>query len=386
MKNRQGQALIIVVIIIAVIMAVFANSLTTRLRYHTQEETEIYQREQALYLAEMGINQMIFKMNNKPATRTNGYKITGNSSGIGSYETTYYTPDGSGFGGSGYIESTGTVGDVSRKVFVSIVSSSDAFKYCLYTASSGCDGISHPSSSLHNFQYRGYTYNSTPGTLPSANLNAYKNIADSVSTFPFYIYTPATDHKEGELLFFDYPGGFWDTLILDFGNYTSINNVSIATNYPNVIILVGANKNANITWTPASKTINGVLTTLPIIVHSSSQASSSLTIAFSNAFSNVKGNTLNMKGFIFSSGNVDILYGNGKGKGKKQNRTNITGELMAESVDSTAGIAGDGTQLKIKRRRISQDYYKKPPPYFIVPNNDTTKIFKMFPGSFREEY
>jgi len=117
MKNRKGQALIVVVIIMAVVMAVFANSLTTGIRSHSLTETEVYQREQALYLAETGVNRMIFNINNG-ATYNDGDSISGTVSGIGSYESIYHTPDDSGYGGSAYIESIGTVGEFFDIIFV----------------------------------------------------------------------------------------------------------------------------------------------------------------------------------------------------------------------------------------------------------------------------
>jgi type II secretory pathway pseudopilin PulG len=189
MKNRHGQALIIVVIIIAVIMAVFANSLTTQLRYHAQEETEIYQREQALYLAEMGINQMIFNINNG-TTYNDGDTITGNFSDIGNYTATYHTPDDSGFGGSSYIESAGTVGKFTRKVFVSVQSggSTDAFKYCLFTLTGGNDGVDD--ANFYNPIWKvptEYKYNLPPGSVTPYPDPAFYNHKKASDNFDEYI-------------------------------------------------------------------------------------------------------------------------------------------------------------------------------------------------------
>jgi len=61
--KRKGQALIIVVIVFGLIVSVFAISISTAMRSQALEETEIYQREQALYLAQMGINQIIYNIN-----------------------------------------------------------------------------------------------------------------------------------------------------------------------------------------------------------------------------------------------------------------------------------------------------------------------------------
>jgi len=115
--RRKGQAFIVVVLIFALIMSVFAISISTAMRSHALEETEIYQREQALYLAQMGINQMIYNINYDGSTST----TSGNSpSGIGTYIATYITPDSSGYGGIATIKGEGTVGQFIRKIFVSL--------------------------------------------------------------------------------------------------------------------------------------------------------------------------------------------------------------------------------------------------------------------------
>ena len=117
--KRKGQALIIVVIVFGLIVSVFAISISTAMRSHALEETEIYQREQALYLAQMGINQMIYNINNG-TTYTNGQSINGTSPDIGTYKATYITPDNSGYGGIATIKGEGTVGQFTRRIFVSL--------------------------------------------------------------------------------------------------------------------------------------------------------------------------------------------------------------------------------------------------------------------------
>ncbi|MCX6083773.1 MAG: hypothetical protein NT102_02245 [Caldiserica bacterium] len=118
--RRKGQAFTVVVLIFALIMSVFATSISTAMRSHALEETEIYQREQALYVAQMGINEMIYNVNNGTAY-TNGQYITGTSpSGIGTYKATYITPDSSGYGGSATIRGEGTVEKFTRAIYVSL--------------------------------------------------------------------------------------------------------------------------------------------------------------------------------------------------------------------------------------------------------------------------
>jgi hypothetical protein len=122
--RRKGQALVVVVLILALIMSVYATSISTAIRSQALEGTEIYQREQALYIAQMGINQMIYNANNG-TTYASGQTITGTSpSGIGSYRTTYVTPDVSGYGGTATIKGEATVGQFTRVVYVSLDSPS----------------------------------------------------------------------------------------------------------------------------------------------------------------------------------------------------------------------------------------------------------------------
>ena len=342
MKKRQGQALIIVVIIIAVVMAVFANSLTTRLRYHAQEETEIYQREQALYLAEMGINKMIFKMNNNGDTSVSEPA----PSGIGNYTATYYTPDDSGFGGSGYIESTGTVGEISRKVFASVQlggGSKEAFKYCLYTAPGG---TSDGASFLWNLAYHSnYNYNKNPGLLPIPDMLAYENDADK------FIENPAgdtlyVDNRYNNKVVYVHMDSL-DTLTVDFSGVNNNNTIgmSLMTD-ANSVYVTGLNgKN----WSCDKK--KGV--NYPLIVHS---GTGKFEIADSG----------NLTGFMYTRGYfvLDSVL------------TTIYGEVMENNPGGSLSLAiiwydYDG----------NSNYFLYPPPHFII--GDVTKVF---PGSFREEY
>ena len=63
MKKRKGQTFIITVIIIAIISAVFARSIATTLSYRGLEQLISFEQEQALYLAEMGVNEITLQLN-----------------------------------------------------------------------------------------------------------------------------------------------------------------------------------------------------------------------------------------------------------------------------------------------------------------------------------
>jgi type II secretory pathway pseudopilin PulG len=348
MKNRHGQALIIVVIIIAVIMAVFANSFTTQLRYHAQEETEIYQREQALYLAEMGINQMIFNINNG-TTYNDGDTITRNFSGIGNYTATYHTPDDSGFDGSSYIESVGTVGEISRKVFASVQSGSgsrDAFKYCLYTTPGG---TSDGAFLLLNFVYPPYylSYNYAPGLLPIPNMQAYENDADIAINDPAGD-TLHVDNSYNNKVVYVHMDSL-DTLTVDFSGMKKKSIAMSLITDANSVYVTGLN---NRNWTFDKK--QGV--NYPLIVHS---GAGSFEIAEDSG---------DLTGFMYTQGYfvLDSML------------TAIYGEVME---DKPGGYLDWVEIVYYYIDNHNNTYYTTPPPHFII--GDVTKVL---PGSFREEY
>ena len=372
MKQRSGQALIIVVLIIAIVMAVFANSFTTQIRFHAREETEIYQREQALYLAEIGINQMIFNINSG-ITYNNGDAISNNVSGIGTYTTTYHTPDNSGYGGSAYIESVGTVGSFSRKIFTSIQSggsSSEAFKYCLYTSAGGPDGVA--SNKFKNYIYSTYLYNNSQSTTPYPDMSKYSThwqksyyFTGSSATYqPFYW------GDNNKVVYIKAMGTPPTTLYIDFQNEEGI-NISIATNATNVVV---QNMEGSFDWEPAEEYEGHIF---PLLTHSGTG-----TVEFDFNSLNNWDSTLTLQGFIYTAGHLYMKYSyidlgffgiiplsNGK----------INGELIEKDPQNElGGIDGQETELN-----YITDYYSTPPPYFIVPNGDVTKVS---PGSFREEY
>jgi len=61
--KRKGQTLVAVTITIAVISAIFARSITSTLARKGAEQALTFEKEQALYLAEMGVNEMLNYMN-----------------------------------------------------------------------------------------------------------------------------------------------------------------------------------------------------------------------------------------------------------------------------------------------------------------------------------
>ncbi len=374
MKKRKGQALIIVVIIIAIIIAVFANSYTTRLRYHTQEETEIYQREQALYIAGIGVNQMIFNINNG-TTYNDGDSITNNVSGIGTYATTYHTPDDSGYGGSAYIESVGTVGEISRKVFVSVQlgGSSDAFKYCLYTSTGGRDGIADDSYFNNSFYGNPFLYNKSQAVTPYPDPNYYnKNYSEKYKDLSKKGNNPKYKVESGDLgkvIYIETKDNA--TLTIDFEKISQTSfNLSIITNAKNVTIknLYPRGTSSTITWSGAknSKDNDSVY---PVITHLGTDTT---TFEFNNYYNA----TLKLNGFIYTAGdlymNYDLLGIIPVSKGE------FDGEVIEKDPQNKLG-GDDGTRTTMN---YVTDYYTNPPPHFIVPGSVT----KVLPGSFREEY
>ncbi len=383
MKKRKGQALIIVVIIIAIIMAVFANSYTTRLRYHAQEETEIYQREQALYIAGIGVNQMIFNINNGTTTYNDSDSITNNVSNIGTYATTYHTPDDSGYGGSAYIESVGTVGEISRKIFASIQAggSSDAFKYCLFTSTGGRDGIADDSY-FYNYIYDNnlYKYNAQSGTAPYpdpsfysyANGSAFEKVVTKKGKKPTYTI------QSGDLgkVIFIHTKNKNATLTVSFVNiYNKSYHLSVITDAKNVVFDKMGPADGNDTNWYGAENSNDNNSVYPILVH---LGIGTATFKFDHSYDD--NTTLYLHGFIYTVGDIKMQYDTGWWFG---NYTSSYGEFDGEVVEKNpqgnlGGDLSDGTTMN-----YVTDYYTNPPPHFISLNGDVNKVF---PGTFREEY
>jgi len=385
MRKRKGQALIIVVIIIAIIMAGFANSLTTAMRYHAREETEIYQREQALYIAEMGINQMIFNMNNGTTYSDEDNQISGDvldSEGnkIGSYTTIYHAPDNSGFGGSAYIESTGTVGKVERTVFVSIEDLSEAFKYCLFTSTGGRDRVEDDSyfdNQTYGDQDNPYKYN-TDASLPpypDPNYPAYAEKVKNKSGKNTYKITNGDLQENNNVIYIHKPNS-GDTLTIDFGNisYSDYSfNLSIITDAENVTIKnlpfnfnVFAEKSTE--WSGAKNSNDNK--TYPVITH---LGTGTLKIDYSrrSLWFPLIPLKLYVDGFVYTGGHIDMIYNTLWG----ENSGEFDGEVIEQDPQGLLG-GEDGNETHLK---YTTDYFHNPPPHFIIPTS-------VVPGSFREEY
>jgi hypothetical protein len=355
--KRKGQALIIVVIIFALIVSVFAISISTAMRSHALEETEIYQREQSLYLAQMGINQMIYNINDGETYRQ---PISDASpSGIGTYVATYYTPDTSSYDGNAYIKGEGTVGQYTRVVYASLQGSTEEFKYCLFTSTGGRDGV-NSDSNFTNSVYgvdpiaKKYAYNTSAATIPTPDMSWYTDPPNYEKYHEYSsntTYNPTTYNDTGKVVFINYTGSdSSDTLTITFTS--SPISLSLITNFPNIA--------TNIDGTWDSVSWNGL--TYPILVHQ---------IAYSNMQFNVnlKGNkTLTLNGFVYTNATFTASY-------SAHSFLTINGEMVTNSLENIAD--------KIKFNYIN-DYFNNPPPHFIYTPSGAG--VKFLPSSFREEY
>jgi type II secretory pathway pseudopilin PulG len=354
--RQKGQALIVVVIIFALIMSVFAISISTAMRSNALEETEIYQREQDLYLAQMGINKMIYNINSG-TTYTNGQYIAGTSpSGIGSYKATYITPDTSGFGGIATIKGEGTVGQFTRVIYSSLQGSGSAevFKYCLYTSTGGKDSIGDPDTSYFLNPFGpSYFYNPTGSyTIPSPDWSWYTTagnyqIKRDFSASTLYDPTSSTTNDTGKVVFINYTGNVSSaTLTISFNSSIGL---SVITNFPSITTTI------NGTWN--SVNLSGL--TYPILVHQTAYSDTQFNI-------NLKSNrTLAINGFVYTNATFAASYSG-------QSNLTINGEMVANSLGDIAD--------KIKFNYIN-DYFGKPPPHFIVSSS-----MEFLPSSYREEY
>ncbi len=381
MKKREGQALIIVVLIIAIVMAVFANSLTTQIRFHAREETEIYQREQALYLAEIGINQLIFNINSG-TTYNDGDSITGTISDIGNYKTVYHSQDDATYGGNGYIESIGTAGEITRKIFASIQvggNSSEAFKYCLYTSAGGPDGISDDSY-FYNYIYDNYLYNIQSGTVPYpdqsfysyTNSSAFEKVVTKGGSSPTY----TVKSKDLGKVIFIHTKNNNATLTVSFKKILDKSyQLSIITDAKNVVFdKMGPADGNDTNWYGAENSHDDNLV-YPILVHLGTG-----TATFKFDYSYNDDTTLYLHGFVYTNGDIKMKYDIGWWFGYY---TLSYGEFDGEVIEKNpqgdlGGDLHDGTTMN-----YVTDYYTNPPPHFISPDSDVDKVL---PGSYREEY
>jgi hypothetical protein len=354
--RKKGYILIVTTIIIALILSGLLYATSIWLRTHATESTEIAQREIALYAAQYGINEMIYNLNTG-TTYINGQSISGTTPSGYSYTATYYTGDT--FGGTAYIKGVGTAGSFKRTIYASIVgtsgstTTSDAFKYCMYTGTGGKDSLSGSDSTYFTNQKYGsnYYYNSSPGTLPIPDWNWYSNPLNYNASPPSgYTSIDLPGSYDGKVLYVPYSGSDPSaTLTITISGTFS---VSLITNYPNVVIQGSG------TWNAASYNNN----TYPVILHYPSITTGSL------KFDLTGNNSVTLSGFLYTEGNFSIVYSG-------WSNFTLNGMLMAGSLGS---IAPKNGTFKIN---YTNDYYLNPPPHFSSPSG-----YYYLPGSYREEY
>ena len=352
---RQGQAFLIVVIIVATVVSIFTISVSNSIRSSVLEGTEIYQREQALYVAEYGINQMIYNINNG-TTYTNGQSITGNTiSNVGNYKATYITPDSSGFGGSAVIKGEGTVGTYKRVIYASLQAGSDAYKYCMFTGAGGNGGLS--TGNFTNSTYgSSYFYNTNTTTIPDVNLATYANDYGYtyLSQNSNYIYTPTNNAK----VYIHYSGTNPSaTLTLNFNNSYAC---SIITDFPNVSVTYSSGT----TWSY----VGTAQQQYPLIVHKSLYSTSSTF----NIETSLGYQTFTMTGILYTNATFGVNYSWLLGDSYL-----INGMLIAGKADNLApgGLLGSFDIV------YKYDYYTYVPVGFPAVN-----VTKFLTPSFREEY
>ncbi len=368
LRSRNGQALIITVILIALVMAVLGESLTTVLRFHSLQETEISQRDQALYIAEFGVNLMLYNINSG-VVYNNGDSISGTDpSGIGSYVTTYCVPDTSGYGGSAYIKSVGSVGNIKRIIYASVEGgvTSDAFKYCLYTTTGGSDGVL-PGYFVNYIYGSNYLYNVASATLPYPNPAYYNSTYAEVSVtlygrWPVF-YVSSSDLGNVVYIHTANPNA---TLTISFDNiFDATYSLSIITDAKNVYFADMGPANGEDTNWYGAENVNDNNLVYPILVH---LGTGTVTFDFTPFYD--YDTTLYLHGFLYTEGGIDMEY-------SYYSYGEIDGEVMeGNPVGELGGPYGD-TQLS-----YVTDYYNNPPPHFIVPG----EVTDVLPGSFREEY
>jgi len=307
--KRKGQAFIIVVIIFGLIVSVFAISISTAMRSQALEETEIYQREQALYLAQMGINQMIYNINNGADYTTplnNSITITAPGVPDAEGKAIYYKDDDikTKYGGAGYIEGIGTVNKsqsqpITRRIFISLTS--EAFKYCLYTSTGGRDAVNNDSYFNNPIYGNSYLYNTIAGMIPTPDTSFYLTDSnyDGVINAGNNDYTyivPEADLEKLVLVKFTKAN---KTLTINFNNITSSNfQITIATNAKDVTI-------ENIR--PPDRTWSGAIRdgiTYPLLIH---MGTGTVDMQLTEKYLWYEYD-LTFQGFIYTGGSISITY------------------------------------------------------------------------------
>ena len=366
--RKKGYILIVTTIIIALILSGLLYATSIWLRTHATESTEIAQREIALYAAQYGINEMIYALNTNGIlngyTITPGTQIAGSTPSGYSYKVTYYNT-GDTFGGTAYIKGVGTAkslqefdnpSSVKRTIYASIVgtsgSTSEAFKYCMYTGTGGKDSLTGLDSTYFtNLKYgSNYYYNSSPGTLPVPDWGWYSNNCNA-SPPPGNTSINLPGGYNGEVLYIPYSGSDPSATLTITISGTFF--VSLITNYPNVVIQGSG------TWNAVSYSGN---TYYPVILHYPSITTGSL------KFDLTGNNSVTLSGFVYTKGNFSIGYSG-------WSSFTLNGMLMAGSLGY---IAPKNGTFKIN---YTNDYYSNPPPHFSSPSG-----YYYLPGSYREEY
>ena len=388
--KRKGQALIVVVIIFALIVSVFAISLSTSMHYQALEATEIYQREQALYLAQMAINQMIYNINdgaNYTNPLNNSITITAPSVPDAEGKAIYYTPDDSGYGGMATVKGEGTVGKFPRVIYASLQpwGFKDAFKYCLFTATGNYTKTNYdeyPTIGFTNNTWSDYTYNTFSATTPYPDWSWYTNS----SNYPAELFVPIdlTGNQSynpftsgsGKVVYIHYTGSTaTDTLTVEFTSEDSSTpniNLSIITDYPVVVFKhIGTKTNGNKGWDTSWNPINYDPThQYPLLIHNPTLTSSS-SVTFNEDLKGNDNHTFTVNGLIYSKSSMKFLYSAKSPPGTAYSGyITIKGELIANSLNTD----WDYNETTFT---YSNNYFTNPPPHFI---------YKFLPHSFREEY
>ena len=359
-KNRQGQVLIIVVIVFATIISIFAIALSSSIRYGALEGTEIYKREQALYVAKYGINQMIYYLNTHNGNPPLNNQLEGDTvSGVGHYKAIYITPDNSGFGGSACIKGEGTVGKdpdkYTRTIYISLIGGGDpnTYKYCMFSGGGGRDNLTGQDGDyFKNEAYSDYLYNPSPSNIPNVNFDSFwQNGGYTLKTYTSnYSYEPAN----GDKVCLHYSGGGTATLTINPANVSC----SIITDFPNVVLTIA---NATLSSIPSGVSDNF---SYPLIVHIPPQGVSS-----SFKCSSGGNKSLILNGLIYTNTTFSISY-----SGRDQ--FTLNGMLIAGQLGSIA--PKNRATFKIN---YNTDFVAKPPLYFSIPGT-----VKVLTPSYREEY
>ncbi|MGB9832836.1 MAG: hypothetical protein ACPLPP_04970 [Caldisericum exile] len=387
---RKGYILIVTTFIIAAMLTGLLYATNIWMRTHSTELSEITQREIALYVAQYGINEMIYNLN-VGVTYTNGQSISGTTPSGYQYTATYYTNDT--FGGVAYIKGVGTAGNFTRTVYASITrGTSEAFKYCLYTSNGGFTKTNSnaPNTITMNNPIYGLTYNKSSAVVPEPDFNQYTNPnnyppntfiqIDTQNNYNFKVF----NYKD-KVVFINYTGNNTNgTLTVDFGDpsATSI-NITIITNFPIVnFIHLGTNSSGNsgrnFTWNSVSYNST---TKYPVFIHKPTLTSRS-SVNLNLDYLGNNGKTFTINGLFYSNSNVSIAYG-----GSYWGFVDFKASLFAKSLTTdwdyleTSDINRDGRITTETIFDYTVDSYKYPPPYFNVFTGSSYLV-----PSYREEY